>query len=97
MGGRWGVSEAYEEFRGERTVQFEDIFARVRVLDGKEVSMEIGSSAPRWDVHADMVLKGVDDERIIEWLYGQFDQVLAELRRQLRRGMFSGEVGHGED
>lgn len=78
--------------------QYEDIMARVTVQDARLVMMEVRSSDAFWDVRANMAMPSdLDDEALVAWLYGQFDQVLAELRRLVRRGQFyrANESGAG--
>lgn len=73
----------------EQTRQYADIMARVSVRDGHVLAMEVRTTGPLWDMRADMAMPlEVDDGAVIEWLYGQFDQVLAEFRRLARRGQF---------
>lgn len=74
--------------------QYEEIMVVVSVKDGRAIHMQVRSAGALRNVNADLIV-AVDDERLVEWLYGQFDQVLTECRRLIRRGQFAGgrEVG----
>lgn len=79
----------------EQERQYEHITVRVSVR-GEHTSMGIRTSGPEWDMRDDMAMDGIDGAAMIAWLYSQFDQTLAELRRLARRGQFcrGGDDGH---